>query len=280
MGFMVLLITWVNVVTNAVGGLLLAPVATVPGWLSITVISAVLGVLLLVIFKYTSNQKAIGRVRDDIKANLLAVKLFKDSISVTFRSQARVFAGSFKLLFYAIVPMLVMIVPVCLILSQMGLWYQARPLRPSDEPVMVKLKLNNNLDTSPQVTLESLPAARTMIGPVRVFSKKEIYWKIKPIEDGNYNLIFHVGGRRYEKQLAVGEGFMRLSPIRPGPDFSDILLYPLERPFTPDSAVYSISIFYPERDSRISGTNWWIVYFFIASMIFAFIFKPLLKVRI
>jgi uncharacterized membrane protein (DUF106 family) len=280
MGFWVQLITWLNVVTNAIGGLLLAPVAAVSGWLSITVISAALGVLLLVIFKYTSNQMAIGRVRDDIKANLLAVKLFKDSISVTFRSQARVFAGSFKLLFYAIVPMLVMIVPVCLILAQMGLWYQARPLKPSDEPVIVKLKLNNNIDTLPQVTLKSLPAARTMIGPVRVFSKKEIYWKIKPIEDGYHPLIFHVGDRQYEKQLAIGDGFMRVSPKRPGPDFSDILLYPLEKPFAPDSAVYSISIDYPVRDSRISGTDWWIVYFFIASMIFAFLFKPLLKVRI
>jgi hypothetical protein len=162
----------------------------------------------------------------------------------------------------------------------MGMWYQARPLRPSDEPVMVKLKLNNNLDTFPQVTLESLPAARAMIGPVRAFSKKEIYWKIKPIEEGNYNLIFHVGDRRYEKQLAIGEGFMRVSPKRPGPDFSDILLYPLEKPFASDSVVYSISIDYPVRDSRISGTDWWIVYFFIASMIFAFLFKPLLKVRI
>jgi uncharacterized membrane protein (DUF106 family) len=280
MGFWVQLITWLNVVTNAIGGLLLAPVAAVPGWLSITVISAVLGVLLLVIFKYTSNQKAIGRVRDDIKANLLAVKLFKDSISVTFRSQARVFAGSFKLLFYAIVPMLVMIIPVCLILAQMGLWYQARPLKPSDEPVMVKLKLNNNIGTLPPVTLKSLPAARIMIGPVRVFSKKEIYWKIKPIGDGYHPLIFHVGDRQYEKQLAIGDGFMRVSPKRPGPDFSDILLYPLEKPFAPDSAVYSISIEYPVRDSRISGTDWWIVYFFIASMIFAFLFKPLLKVRI
>jgi len=280
MGFAVQLITWVNVITNAVCGLLLASVAVVSGWLSITVISAVLGVLLLVIFKYTSNQKAIGRVRDDIKANLLAVKLFKDSLSVTFRSQVRVFAGAFKLLFYAIVPMLVMIVPVCFILAQMGLWYQARPLQPGDDPVMVTLKLNNNLDTFPQVTLESLPAARTMIGPVRAFSKKEIYWKIKPMEEGNYNLIFHVGDMRYEKQLAIGEGFMRVSPKRPGPDFSDILLYPLEKPFASDSAVYSISIDYPVRDSWISGTDWWIVYFFIASMIFAFIFKPLLKVRI
>ena len=280
MGFLVQLITWVNVVTNAIGGFFLAPVASVPGWLSITVISAVLGVFLLVIFKYTSNQKAIGCVRDDIKANLLAVKLFKDSFSVTFRSQARVFCASFKLLFYSIVPMLVMIVPVCLILAQMGLWYQACPLRPGDKPVIVKLKLNDHLDAFPQVTLESLPAAQTIIGPVRIFTKKEIFWKIKPVEDGNYNLIFHIGDRRYEKQLAIGEGFMRLSPKRPGADFADILLYPLEKPFTSDSPVRSISIDYPERDSRINGTDWWIVYFFVVSMIFAFLFKPLLKVRI
>jgi len=280
MGFLVQLITWVNVVTNAIGGFFLAPVASVPGWFSITVISAVLGVFLLVIFKYTSNQKAIGYVRDDIKANLLAVKLFKDSFSVTFRSQARVFCASFKLLFYSIVPMLVMIVPVILIMAQMSLWYQARPLLPGDEPVIVRLKLNDNLDTLPQVILESLPAVRTMVGPVRVFTKKEIFWEIKPVEDGNYNLIFHIGDRRYEKQLAVGEGFMRLSPKRPGADFADILLYPLEKPFTSDSPVHSISINYPERDSRINGTDWWIVYFFVVSMIFAFMFKPFLKVRI
>ena len=73
---------------------------------------------------------------------------------------------------------------------------------------------------------------------------------------------------------------MRLSPKRPGADFADILLYPLEKPFTSDSPVHSISINYPERNSRIYGTDWWIVYFFVVSMIFAFMFKPLLKVRI
>ena len=280
MGFVVQLMTWVNAVTNAVGGFFLAPVASMPGWLSITVISAILGVFLLVIFKYTSNQKAIGRIRDDIKANLLAVKLFKDSFSVTFRSQGRVFYASFKLLFYSIVPMLVMIVPVCLILAQMGLWYQASPLQSGDEPVVVKLKLNDHLNTFPQVTLESLSAIQTVVGPVRVFDKKEIFWKIKPVEEGNHNLNFHIGDRWYEKQLAVGEGFMRLSPKRPGANFADILLYPLEKPFASDSPIHSITIHYPERNSRIYGTDWWIVYFFVASMVFAFLFKPLLKVRI
>jgi len=269
------------VLTNAVCGLLLAPVAVVQAGSLSRSISAVLGVSFAGHFLSTpQTRKPSDASETTSRLTCWRLSLFKDSLSVTFRSQVRVFAGAFKLLFYAIVPMLVMIVPVCLILAQMGLWYQARPLKPGDDPVMVKLKLHDNLDTLPQVILESLPAARTMIGPVRVFSKKEIYWKIKSVKEGNYNLVFHVGDRRYEKHLAVGEGFMRVSPIRPGPDFSDILLYPLERPFSFDSPVYSISIDYPERDSRISGTNWWIVYFFIASMIFAFLFKPLLKVRI
>ena len=51
----------------------------------------------MIIFKYTSNQKAIGRVRDHIKANMLALKLFKDDMSVTFKSQGRVFGGAFRL---------------------------------------------------------------------------------------------------------------------------------------------------------------------------------------
>ena len=79
---------------NSVAGALFAPVAVLPGWLSITMISAVLGVLLLLIFKYTSNQKAIGCIRDKINANLIGAWLFKDSLSVTVKSQLKVFGFS------------------------------------------------------------------------------------------------------------------------------------------------------------------------------------------
>ena len=34
----------------------------------------------------------------------------------------------------ALVPMLVMLVPVCLLLGQLSLWYEARPLRGDDYP--------------------------------------------------------------------------------------------------------------------------------------------------
>jgi hypothetical protein len=51
-------------------------------------------------------------------------------------------------------------------------------------------------------------------------------------------------------------------------------MHPAEEPFAPDSIVQSVTIDYPDRLSRTSGTDWWLIYFFIASMVFAFISKP------
>ncbi|UCF43532.1 MAG: hypothetical protein JSV99_00985 [Planctomycetota bacterium] len=280
MSFLAQLIIWINILTNNLGRLLLAPVAVLPGWLSNTIISAVTGVALLVIFKYTSNQRAIGRVRDNIKAHMLALKLFKDSMSVTLQAQGQVFKGALLLLLHAVRPMAVMIVPVALLLSQMGLWYQSRPLMVGEDSV-VAMKLNGSIEQPwPNVNIESMPAAEVTMGPVRVLSKREVYWKIKARENGYHHIMFQVAEEQVEKELVIGKGFMRVSAKQPGWQWTDILLYPWEKPFGPDSVVESISIDYPDRLSWASGTDWWLVYFFVASLIFALIFKPLLKVRI
>ncbi len=274
------ILNFTNGLTNSLCSLIFAPIAHMVGWLSITIISAVLGVLLLVIFKYTSNQKAITRVRDDIKANLLAIKLYRENFTVTIRSQTQVFCCSFKLLYYAIIPMLIMIVPVSLLLAQMGQWYQFSPLQADGSEYLVKLTLNSTADVNQLVALKESPAAKTVLGPVRVKSTKEIYWKIAVREMGYHNLTFTLGNVTVEKQMAIGDGLMRISPMRPGPSAADVLLYPMETPFKNSGPVRSITIEYPERESYIHGTDWWILYFFIMSMAAAFLFKPFLKVRI
>jgi hypothetical protein len=280
MNILAQIITWLNIPVNILGKILLFPTAYIPGWLSNTIVSAVAGVILLVLFKYTSNQTAIGRVRDHIKADMIALKLFKDSFTVIVQAQGRVFKGAMLLLFFAIVPMLVMIMPVSLMLGQMGLWYQARPLQPGEETTVI-MKLNGTpAEELPLVNIEPMPAADVTTGPVRVPSKREIYWRIKARENGNHRMVFQVGDQEIEKQLVAGSGFMRVSMQRPGWEWMDILLHPEEKPFTPDDPVHSITIQYPDRPSKTSGTNWWLGYFFVASLVFALIFKPFLKVRI
>jgi hypothetical protein len=274
------LVVWLNAGANALGRWLLAPLAVLPGWLSATIVAAVTGVGLLAVFKYTSNQRAIKRVRDDVNAHLLALKLFKDSASVAVRAQGRVVAGALRLMVLALVPMAVMTVPVVLVLGQLSLWYQQRPLRVGEEAVVTVQLAGDPGAAFPEVSLYPAEWVEATVGPVRVFSKREVCWNVKAHQDGCHRLEFQVGGQVIDKELAVGDGFMRVSARRPGWRWADALMYPWEKPFPPNSPVRSIEIVYPPRSSWTSGTDAWVIYWFVVSMVAAFCFRRVLNVHV
>ena len=279
-GVLTQIVVLLNALANALGRPLLAAVAWLPGWLSATIVASVTGALLLLIFKYTSNQAAIKRVRNEIDANLLSLKLFKDATPVVLRAQAAMIWGALRLFVLAIVPMLVMMVPVLLMLGQLSLWYQHRPLRVGEEAV-VALKLSGNPgDPMPPVTLEPTPSAEVVTGPVRIPSKREVVWVIKARENGSHPLSFRADEQSVTKELAVGDGFMRVSPRRPGWDWYDALLNPAEPTFASSSPVQSVEVDYPDRPSWTSGTDNWVIYWFVVSMVAAFCAKPFLKVNL
>ncbi len=268
-------VVWLNDLANAVGGVVFAPIAAMPGWLSATIIGAATGVLMLVAYKYTSNQDAIQRVRDEIKAHLLSLKLFKDNMRVVFRAQGQIIWGALRLITLSIAPMLVMLVPIVLIMTQLSLWYQARPFH-VDEIATVKVYLSGEpADPLPDVTLAPVDGVEVDT-PVHAPGGRFVAWNLRPKQNAYHRLAFEVDGKSYEKELAVGDGLMRVSKLRPDSSFEDVLLNPAERPFGPDSPVQSILIQYKDRDSYTSGTTWWVVYWFAVSMVAALILhKPL-----
>jgi hypothetical protein len=278
------IVVWLNSLANAVGKWTLAPIAALPGWLSATLVAVLTGVLLLLAFKYTSNQRAIKRARDAINANLLALKLFKESSAVALQAQGRVLLGAARLSVLALVPILVMAVPVTLILGQLSLWYQQRPLAIENETTkeaIVTMALEGDDGASfPEVELQPSGAFEIIAGPVRVTSKREIWWKISAREKGYHLLTFRVGDQFIDKELAIGDGFMRVSAQRPGWSWMDALEHPKESPLPPDSPVRSIKIDYPKRSSWTSGTNWWLAYWFGVSMISGLCFRRVLNVNL
>jgi len=269
-----------NVAADALGGIVFAPLGVLPGWLSATLVAAVTGVLLLVAYKYTSNQRAIKRVRDDLDANLLALKLFKDSTSVTLRSQGRMVVGAFHLMLLALVPMLVMALPVMLLLGQLALWYQTRPLRVGEDAVLTLALGGDAKAPWPDVRLRPSDAVQVEVGPVRVRSKREVCWRLKGQSAGLHRLAFDIDGRTVDKQFAVGDGLMRVSALRPGWDWEEILLNPAEEPFRADSTVRSIKVEFPARSSWTSGTDSWVIYWFVVSMLAALVFRRALNVKV
>lgn len=272
------LVVWLNALANAVGGVALAPVAVLPGWLSATLVAAITGVALLAVFKYTSNQAAIKRVKDEIKANLLALKLFKENAAVVLRAQGAILLAAMRLFALAIVPMLVMVVPVLLILGQLSLWYQARPLAVGEEAV-VTLQLAGDGPAVTDVRLDPDAAIDVTAGPLRMPSEQRVCWRIKAQAPGRQRLVFHAGEQTADKELAVGDRLMRVSALRPAWDCGDALLHPAEAPFDRSSPIQSIAVDYPQRSSWTSGADTWVVYWFVVSMISGFAFRGALNVN-
>lgn len=269
-----------NALANAVARVLLAFIGYVPGWMSATIVAVLTGLLMLVAFKYTSNQRAIKQTRNDIKADLLALSLFKDDLRVCFASQRRILVSAWRLLTLALVPMLVMLIPMCLLLSQLALWYQVRPLRVG-EAALVTVQLSGADKTDwPTVQLEPNVAVQPVVGPVRVWDRHQVCWNIEAREDGYHPLVFDVNGRSVAKQLAVGDGYMRVSEQRPTRHWSDVLRHPGERPFGVDSPVRQIEIDYPRRSAWTSGSRSWLVYWFVASMVAALGLRRIVNVNI
>jgi len=275
------LISWLNAGMNTLFGLMCGPMTALPAWLSLLVGSVVLGVVLLVLFKYTSNQTAISRVRDRIKARLLGMKLFKDNIPVVLKSQLQVFGSAAMLLLHSIPPMLVMALPFCLVLGQLGVWYQAKPLE-IDGQAVVSMQLSGLKNAPiPPVSLVSTEAINILSGPVRVPSKQQVFWQIQAARPGTHQLHFKVGDIHVQKELSVGSGFMPVSIKRPSSlSLGDLILYPAEKPFDKASPVRSIEIGYPDRTSPITGSGNWVITLFIVSMLSAFIVKPFFNVKI
>lgn len=262
-----------------------------PGWLSISVFAVLTGAIAMVAYKYTSNQTAIGRVRDDMKSSLLALKLYKDELPVTFRSQRRLFWGALRLFAHSMIPLAVMIVPMVLLVCQMALRYEWRPFRVGDVfQVYVELKPGTDRDIQPQVLL---PPDGVVVeaGPSRVYERprrekaeeNEIGWRLRAAENGVWKMKVRVGEELIEKEVVVSdEPYQRVSPVRAGSGFVDQLLYPVERPASADDTIGAIRVMhYPKGESPVFGWDiHWVITYFIVSMIAALALKPVLKVKL
>src|SRR4030067_3637841 len=99
-----------------------------PLW-GLCVISLLTGVLMLIIFRYTSNQEGIKKAKDKIKAYLFEIRLYKDDMGLMLQAQKNLLKYNFIYMKYSVIPMLVMMIPVVLVLIQLNFRFGYSPLK-------------------------------------------------------------------------------------------------------------------------------------------------------
>jgi len=282
----------VNAVLRGLVGGLLYPFRGLHPLVGLTVVSLVVGIAMLLVFKATSNQAGIAAVKRKIHACLFEIRLFNDDLRAILRAQGELLRHNLRYLGYSFVPLLWMIVPFVLLVAQLQFLYGYRPLAPG-EPALVEVVLAEgweealpagaveDFDGFPRPAVELAAPAGVRVETPGVWSPelREMSWRVSGERPGDYELEVALGGERYGKSLRVAEerAVRRLSPIRPGRDLLRQLLYPAEPPL-PEGPIESVALAYEEAAVDVLGWEVpalfglpsWMVVFFILSIAFAF----------
>lgn len=269
-------------IIGKVFSLLLLPWRSLNPWLAIVFVSLLTGLFMLFIFRWTSNQEAIRRVKDRIKAHLLEIRLYKDSLPVTLQAYGKILRYNLEYIALSAKPMLVMLIPLLLILSHFNLWFGYEPLSVGDTAILKVLWKKNVNPLHAKVELEASDALVIETLPLRLEQEKETDWRIRAKKEGVHELRIKTGEpATISTSVVVGiRSLARISPRR-SQRFLDNLLFPGQKPLPSSVSIWVIEITYPARRLMfLSIKLHWLVPYFLLSLAFGFALKRPLRVEI
>ena len=216
----------VNALLRAAFDVLLSPFRSLPPIVGLLVVSLVAAVGMLLVFKKTSNQKKLEAVKRQIHACLFEIRLFNDDLPAILRSQMEILRHNLNYLRLSAVPMLWMIVPFVLIIAQLQFHYGYRGLSPGQD-FIVKVQLKDGWETSaaltpsqvstrPAASLQAPPGLKVETPAVWIPSQRELAWRLRAEQWGDYDLALGLDGRQYSKTVQVSRDVRRRPRAPPG----------------------------------------------------------------
>ena len=128
--------SYLNAALRLVFDLLLAPFAGLPPIVSLSVVSLLVSILMLVVFKKTSNQEALALTKRRIHAGIFEIRLFNDDLRAILRAQNEILRTNLTYLRLNLWPMLFLLPPLVLVMAQLEFHYGYEGLRPGERALL------------------------------------------------------------------------------------------------------------------------------------------------
>jgi hypothetical protein len=170
-------------------------------------------------------------------------------------------------------PAIIVAVPAVLLAAQMEALFGSKPLAAGDE-ALVTLQLKT--EESPiHAELIATPAFRIESPAVRIPEMRQVYWRIRAIENADGVLRLKVDGEDVERPLRAGPGYGYVSPTCSSTSAASIWYACRIRSRT----VESIHVDYPARSLSLAGLEaHWLTWFTLAWLLAMIMLKSRLKV--
>jgi hypothetical protein len=229
------------------------------------------GVIALLIYRFASNQADITRTKNGIKANLLALRLFRDDLGVVLRTQGKIFRLVGRYLRLGLLPLAILLIPVVLLLIQIESRFAYQTLTVGN-PALLAATVDDSLQpTSADAGIATSQGLRVETPALRLDSEKRILWRISPVEPGEHSVSVRVGDREVVRPVWVGAPRPELlmpSIYRSG----DIRSFgnPGEEAIDAESSLAALSVEYGPSDDLFAGLSPASWAMFISSLVFGF----------
>jgi hypothetical protein len=242
-------------------------------------ISFLAGAAAVLVFRYTSNQRAMRRVKNRIQAHVLEVRLFPDQLTVVLRAYARILRFTLIYLGYTLRPVLILFIPMVIVLCQLNLRFSRVPLAPGDSFIL-KAKLMQPLAFAPESL--RLPHGLALTAPpVDIPMLQEVDWRIRANEKGVFSPALLIGGRLFTKRVVVSSDLVALHATRERTSVLNWFINPGEKPLPAAGPLRAIDVSYLPRAIRVGPFAVdWLVVFFVAALLSALVVKVLMRVEL
>src|SRR5260370_13476031 len=148
-----------------------------PAFVVLAVFSVFTAVISLLAVRWTSNQKAIRRVKELMGAHVLEVRLFPDQPGVVLRAYLSLLGNILTYLRHSLGPLVVLAVPLLLLFAQMEAYFGRTPVELRHE-FLFRVTLQNP-DPLADSALQLPPGVELMAPPVHVPSERQVDWRLK-----------------------------------------------------------------------------------------------------
>lgn len=279
------IVAWIMSFFTSVFNVIMAPFRSMHPVIGLLAVSVLTGIVMLLIFGKTSNQKAIRKAKGLLKAYIAEIWLFRDDLLQMLLAIIRVLGNTGRYFLHSLRPLIFILIPVLIIMINLGIRYEKRPFAPGEEATVTVTLTDLAWTKSDAVQLTGSGGVEVISPALRIPQKGEIDWRVRLTSPGEHELQIRTPAGTETKRILVGDDGGRLVPMAParGPALSEAyLLYPVEPPLPSQSGIRKIQVKgWPSRDLAVFGLGvHWLVLFFVISLVAGFAVKGAFGVEV
>ncbi|MBN1156082.1 DUF106 domain-containing protein [Candidatus Woesearchaeota archaeon] len=256
---------------------LLGPIARIDAFLGLAIITLIISLIIIFIYKAATNQERMKELREKLKKFQEDMKKSKKNPEKMMAKQKEMMEINMEMMKHSFKSTLYTFIPVIILFGWMASNFSFYPALPGEEittTVFLDKSITGNIQLLVSDGVELLSESNQTIADGKAS------WKIKADKEGTYNLVYELNSEYVQNEFVVSKEKLQVHGTKKKKMLFDFIYSSSKDPIPANSLVREIKTDYRAiHPLGVIGLNLsWIWSYIILSIIFSMVLRKMLKV--